>query len=357
MKTRYRLIRRGLRGRGFYCVDTNTGKRTSLGTSNEDDARQIVEAKNQAERQPMLNLQIAKAYLAGTDSGITTRTWQHVFDILIAGKQGANQRRWETAAKDRAFDGIRHQVVIETRGEKLLKVMHLGTVSTNLYLRRLHNFALDMSWLPWPIIPKRQWPKIQFKSKRAITGEEHEKILAGEHNPELHDYYELLWHLGGSQTDMALLTAKDIDWAARTISYARKKTGSQATIHFGDTVAEILRARPNKELLFPMISCWNESDRASIFSRRCKLVGVSGVTLHSYRYSWAERAKICGYPERFAQLALGHNSKAVHRAYAKNAQVTLPPLEQYEREHAQKIVPLVNVPRRAPVGEQQPVSA
>jgi hypothetical protein len=36
------------------------------------------------------------------------------------------------------------------------------------------------------------------------------------------------------------------------------------------------------------------------------------------------------YPERFAQMALGHNSKAVHRAYAKKAQVTLPPLEEYE---------------------------
>lgn len=265
MKTRYRLIRRGLRSGGFYCVDTNTGKRTSLGTSIKDDARQIVEAKNQAERQPVLNLQIAKAYLAGTDSGITTRTWQHVFEAVIAGKHGANQFRWQTAAKDKAFDVIRHLVVIETQGEKLLKVMQLGTVSTNLYLRRLHNFALDMSWLPWPIIPKRQWPKIQFKSKRAITWEEHEKILAGEGNPELRDYYELLWHLGGSQTDMARLTAEDIDWSVQTLSYARKKTGSHATIHFGESVAEILQARPDKEFLFPMISRWNESDRASIF--------------------------------------------------------------------------------------------
>lgn len=47
--------------------------------------------------------------------------------------------------------------------------------------------------------------------------------------------------------------------------------------------------------------------------------GIKGVTLHSYRYAWAERAKVCGYPERFAQEALGHNSKAVHRAYAKRA--------------------------------------
>ena len=59
------------------------------------------------------------------------------------------------------------------------------------------------------------------------------------------------------------------------------------------------------------------------------------MSLHSYRYAWAERAKTAGYPERFAQMALGHNSKAVHRAYAKKAQVTLPPLEEYERKIVQ----------------------
>jgi integrase len=59
-------------------------------------------------------------------------------------------------------------------------------------------------------------------------------------------------------------------------------------------------------------------------------LGISGVTLHSYRYAWAERAKEAGYPERFAMQALGHSSKAVHRAYAKKAQVVLPPLENYE---------------------------
>src|SRR5437899_11717477 len=36
MKTRYRLIRRGVRNGGFYCVDTKTGKRTSLRTDDED---------------------------------------------------------------------------------------------------------------------------------------------------------------------------------------------------------------------------------------------------------------------------------------------------------------------------------
>ena len=55
------------------------------------------------------------------------------------------------------------------------------------------------------------------------------------------------------------------------------------------------------------------------------------MTLHSYRYAWAERAKQAGYPERFAQEALGHNSKAVHRAYARRARTEVPPLEDFEK--------------------------
>jgi hypothetical protein len=156
MKRRYRLIRRGERGSKFYCVDTLTGKRVSLGTANPDEASQLVLAKNQALRQTVLNLHIAKAYLAGKDSGVATRTWQAAMDALVATKEGENRRRWLTAIKDHAFDPIRDFVIVETRAEQLLAAVQRGTVSTNIFLRKLHNFCLDISWLPWPVIPKRQ---------------------------------------------------------------------------------------------------------------------------------------------------------------------------------------------------------
>jgi hypothetical protein len=38
------------------------------------------------------------------------------------------------------------------------------------------------------------------------------------------------------------------------------------------------------------------------------------------------------YPERFAQQALGHNSKAVHYAYSKHAEVTVPSLDDWEKQ-------------------------
>jgi hypothetical protein len=122
MKTRYRLTYRDSR-QMFYCVDKTTGKRTSLDTTDRDEAQQIVEARNNSERQPILNLQIAKAYLAGTDNGIATRTWQQAIKSLTCTKQGANQHRWKTAAKDKAFVPLLPRIIIETPGELLLKVM------------------------------------------------------------------------------------------------------------------------------------------------------------------------------------------------------------------------------------------
>jgi integrase len=86
--------------------------------------------------------------------------------------------------------------------------------------------------------------------------------------------------------------------------------------------------------LFPKLSTISANDRASRFRRHCIRAGVKGVTLHSYRYAWAERAKMAGMPERFAQAGLGHNSKAIHRAYARKAQIIVPSLEEYETKAA-----------------------
>ncbi|HVU27301.1 MAG TPA: tyrosine-type recombinase/integrase [Verrucomicrobiae bacterium] len=341
MKTRYRLIYRGNRGGMFYCVDKSTGKRTSLNTCNAEEARQIVEAKNNSERQPMLNLQIAKAYLAGTDNGVTTRTWQNAIEALTSTKQGANKERWLRVVKDKALLPLLPQVIIETKGEFILKVLQVGTVSTNVYLRRLHNFCVDMNWLSWPLIPKRQWPAVKFKVKRAITFDEHRKIIAAEKNPERKMLYQLCWHLGASQGDIASLKGEDMDWQDHTVSFIRKKTDVPVLIHLGKEALNLFKDLPAEGALFPYLSRVRAGDRATEFASRCRQLGIKGVTLHSYRYAWAERAKIVGYPERFAQEALGHNSKAVHRAYAKRALMKIPSLEDYERQASMRTTSLV----------------
>ena len=340
MKRRFILYRRKLGGT-FYIEDTKTRKQESLGTKDRAEAMSLLNARNESFRQPHLNLQIAKAYLAGTDSRVPTRTWQNALDAIIEMKTGSTKDRWQRAAKEKALDLIRDRVIVETQAEHLLASLKAGTVSTNVHLRKLHNFCISMNWLPWPIIPKRLWPEVRFQPKRAITVEEHRLIVEREKNPERRNFYELCWRLGGSQSDIANLKAEDVDWPNQTIAYARRKTGSLAMIHFGDAIEAVLRRLPVAGPLFPYLQSVRAGDRATEFKQRCEGLGIKGVSLHSYRYAWAERAKQCGYPERFAQEALGHNSKAVHRAYARKAKVRLPSLESYERQAAEgRIIPL-----------------
>ena len=253
-------------------------------------------------------------------------------------KTGSNRTRSERGMADHAFDGIRDLQLIETRAEHFLRTLESGCLSTNNFLRRLHNFALDMGWLPWPVIPKRRWPAIHYREKRGITAEEHGLIVSREKNPELGAFFGCCWHLGGSQSDVAHLKAEDVDWESKVVSFFRSKTGTAQIVHFGEGLGEILKGLPTSGPLFPRLFKIDEKHRASLFQRACRRVKVSGVSLHSYRYAWAERARKAGYPERFAQEALGHGSKAVHRAYAKRAKVELPPLEDYEKQQAQNKV-------------------
>jgi len=333
MKQRFILFRRaGV----FYCEETVTGKQTSLRTKNEGEAITLLNTKNEATRQPAMNLQIAQVYLQHADPALAQRTWQGVMDAMFPLKTGPTQARWQAAMRDKAFDLIRNRRLMETASEHFLQVLNAGTISTNMFLRRLHNFAVGMHWLPWPVLPKLKWPAVEHKERRAITSDEHQRIVEREHNPEIRAYYQLLWHLGGSQSDVAELTAADVDWKDRTVSYQRRKTGVPVVITFGSDASAVLKSLPKFGPLFPRLARIKENHRAKMFIKRLKTVGITGISLHSYRYAWAERAKTVGMPERFAQQALGHSSKAFARAYSKKARVVVPSLEEYEA----KIVPM-----------------
>ena len=121
----------------FYVHDSETGKQESLGTRDRAEAMSLLNARNESVRQPQLNLQIAKAYLAGTDSGVSTRTWQNALDAIVETKNGSTKDRWRRAAKETALDLIRDRVIIETQAEQVLACLKAGTVSTNVHLRKL----------------------------------------------------------------------------------------------------------------------------------------------------------------------------------------------------------------------------
>jgi integrase len=314
----------------FYLQDSRTGKQQSLETTDRKTALRLLEIKRQTVADPGFNQFLLKTCLATQDPMLPKRTWQTVMEQMQTHGRESTRNRYARAMKSAALAPLKQLKLMETTTEDFLTILNGAKVSVAHFLKRLHNLALGLGWLAFPILAPKLWPKLQFKLKRAITLAEHQHILSAEKNPERKLYYQLLWEIGASQSDAALLTTENIDWPTRTLTYFRMKTGEQAQMAMGKNLVAILNQLPTEGFLFPRISQTKDKDRSAEFYRRSKLLGITGVTLHSYRYAWAERAKTCGYPERFAQAALGHNSKAVHRAYAKRAQVKLPSLDEYE---------------------------
>jgi ATP-binding cassette subfamily B protein len=145
MKQAFGLVRRpwGV----FYLKHKITGEQKSLKTSDKVEAQRILQAHNESECQPHFNLSLARVYLNGADPKLATRTWQEVMENIVTKKTDETRRRWDTAIKDRNFDCIRNLRVAETRPEHFDRALADGKVSTNVYLRRIHNHALGMEWL------------------------------------------------------------------------------------------------------------------------------------------------------------------------------------------------------------------
>jgi integrase len=328
MKERFYLFKRN----GIYYVeDVTTGKQQSLKTKDGSEARRVLHARNEAVRCPTLNVVMAKAYLSAHDPKILERTWQDVMDEFCSRGKPGTQKDRRLVAQRLPQRQLRNMKLVETTADHFIGVLNTGGAMTNAFLRCLHNLALGLGWLPWPILPSKLWPVVRKKTRRGITREEHRRIIAAEKNVERRLYYEFLWETGAAQTDAAQFCAEQIDWQRRILSYQRQKTGSWAHLQIGQPLEDLLHQLPASGFLFVKIARTNNSARSAEFRRRCRILKLNGISLHSYRYAWAERAQSCGYPERWAQNALGHNSRAIHQAYAKGGVAICPPLDDYER--------------------------
>ena len=348
VRSKYRMFQR--QGGVFYWQDNQTRQQGSLGTKDKHAAEKLLHAKNESHEQPILNLALAKAYASAHDPKMATRTWREVMAEMASHGRESTQQRCARAMNSKAFDLIRDKNLIATTSDDLLSAMRGKRNSVNHYLRRLHNLAVNLGWLAWPILAKRAWPKVITARRRAVTREEHEKIIAMEKNPERRAYYELLWETNCSQTDAANLSQADIDWSKRILVYHRVKLSADsepARLTIGNRLLALLRELPSFGLLFPSLNKLRNGDRATDSSRRCASLKISGVSLHSYRHSWAQRAKSAGYPQRFAQAALGHSSRAVHEEYARDAVVICPSLEAYENREPQNLVAIPMTPALA----------
>ena len=316
----------------------------SLRTKDKHAAQEKLRAANESVAQPRLNLDLARIYLQAHDTESTERTWEMVMAAYSERGRTSSRRRCRQAFSGRDFNPIRAMKIVETKAEDLLRVLGTGKSSVNHYLRRLVHHAENLGWLRWMIMAPAAWPKPNKANKRGVTAEEHTQIITAEKNLERRAYYQMLWLTGGSQRDIALLRRENVQEGL--LVYKRSKLESTAppcSMRLGPAMLALLAELPRAGWLFPDIANRESSklkgdsnQRAAEFSRRCRLLQIKGISLHSYRYAWAGRAAQAGYPQRYAQAALGHASAAVHNEYSKHAMVTVPALEEYEDP---KIVP------------------
>ena len=114
-------------------------------------------------------------------------------EFVARGNKPSTRERRERGFRCPAFNLIRDKKIIETTADDLRAVIAVSGSYTNECLKCLHNLALGLGWLSWPIIPAQLWPKTQRKNRRAITADEHQQIIAAERNIKRRRYYELLW--------------------------------------------------------------------------------------------------------------------------------------------------------------------
>ena len=215
MQNRFTMFRRGA---VFYCEDRTTGQQKSLLTRNGAEARKLVQVKNEAVNQPLLNLVMAKTYLAAQDPKLVPRTWADVMEMFCNRGKPATRMRHERVIRTKPMRFLRDKRLVETTADDFFHALSLGTNSTIAFLQTLHNDALGIGWIPAPILPRKRWPRMQKKIRRAITESEHKAMLAAVGDDEWRLYLQLLWFTGASQTDGANLTAKNLDWKNRVLS-------------------------------------------------------------------------------------------------------------------------------------------
>ncbi len=156
VQLKYRLYRR--RNGVFYWQENDSAKQGTLRTTDRRDAERVLNAMNESHREPTLNLNLARAYLAAHDPKMAKRTWQAVMDEMATHGIPTTQHRSARGFRSRAYDAIRNKPLVQTTGADLLAIIHANGNCVAHYLRRLHILAVDLGWLAWPILAKRAWP-------------------------------------------------------------------------------------------------------------------------------------------------------------------------------------------------------
>jgi len=194
-----------------------------------------------------MNLVMAKTYLSAQDPKMIVRTWADVLQRFCDRSNDNTRKRHERVARTKPMKFLKCKRLIETTADDFFEALKLGSTSTIAFLQTIHNDAIGMGWIPSPILPRKLWPKMKKKEKRAITEAEHITLMSAV-DDEWRLYFQLLWFIGAAQTDAANLTDANINWQSRVLKYERQKLNGRslppACLVIGKGLEVILRQLP-----------------------------------------------------------------------------------------------------------------
>src|SRR5437762_609594 len=121
VQLKYRLFRR--RNGVFYWQDNGSQKQGTLRTTDKREAERLLNAMNESHRQPALNLNLARAYLAGHDPKMAKRTWQSVMDEMATHGIQTTQQRCARGFRSKAYNPIRDRPIVQTTAADLLAII------------------------------------------------------------------------------------------------------------------------------------------------------------------------------------------------------------------------------------------
>ena len=116
-----------------------------------------------------MNLVMARTYLSVQDPKMITRTWADVLARFCDRSNPNTKMRHERVARTKPMLFLKPKRLVETTADDLLEAIKIGPKSTIVLLQTIHNDALSMGWIPGAILPRKLWPKMKKKARRAIT--------------------------------------------------------------------------------------------------------------------------------------------------------------------------------------------
>lgn len=242
--------------------------------------------------------------------------------------------------RDMSFDNITQDFTLEY--ETWLRSRHLCRNTTSFYMRILrtaYNRAVEQKLTTDRQPFRHVYTGIDKTSKRAITLADIRRVknttITSDSTLDFaRDIFLLAFYLRGmSPVDIAFLRKTDLHNGQLT--YCRRKTGQQLSIHWERHMQQLIDKHPNTstKYLLPIIQREDgtEMSQYRVMARKInrKLKKLSSLlhistplSLYVARHSWASIAHNENVPLCVISGAMGHDSEATTRIYLASIQTS-----------------------------------